>query len=224
MALQQTFWSEERNLSSMLAILVGYHLVLPLGVELGLGGVPAAICVSLLAVSGVLTSYDNPYLRVGVRVIAAAAVFAAWHESDRPTPLSMLPATIVDATLVAFLASAVAAQVFRSGPVTAHRVRGAIALYLLIGVFFGLLFEGILLYEPEAIRLSIEMNLAELSTLRREVNYFSFVTLTTVGYGDVTPVSPMARALATLEAICGQLYLTITLARLVSNLRNTTED
>jgi voltage-gated potassium channel Kch len=46
--------------------------------------------------------------------------------------------------------------------------------------------------------------------------YFSFVTLTTVGYGDILPVAPVARALATLEALVGQLYPAILIARLVS--------
>ena len=48
-----------------------------------------------------------------------------------------------------------------------------------------------------------------------EMVYYSFVTLTTLGYGDIVPVSPSARALATLEALTGQLYLTVLVARLV---------
>ena len=50
----------------------------------------------------------------------------------------------------------------------------------------------------------------------RALTYYSFVTLTTMGYGDIMPVHPLARALAVLEALTGQLYLTILLARLVS--------
>lgn len=48
-----------------------------------------------------------------------------------------------------------------------------------------------------------------------EMIYYSFVTLTTLGYGDIVPVSPSARSLATLEALTGQLYLTVLVARLV---------
>ena len=48
----------------------------------------------------------------------------------------------------------------------------------------------------------------------RALTYYSFVTLTTMGYGDIMPVHPLARALAVLEALTGQLYLTILLARL----------
>ena len=48
-----------------------------------------------------------------------------------------------------------------------------------------------------------------------EMIYYSFITLTTLGYGDIVPVSPSARSLATLEALTGQLYLTVLVARLV---------
>jgi hypothetical protein len=132
--------------------------------------------------------------------------------------------TIVDASLVGFLMAAVAAQVFRAGPVTAHRIRGAVVVYLLLGVLFGFLYETLVLLDPDAIRLTNGLDTSNLDALRRELNFFSFVTLTTVGYGDITPVSAFARSLATLEAICGQLYIAITLARLVSNQRSADGD
>jgi len=53
-------------------------------------------------------------------------------------------------------------------------------------------------------------------SLRRALLYFSFVTQTTMGYGDITPATPLARSLATLQAIAGQLYLTVLVARLVA--------
>ena len=53
------------------------------------------------------------------------------------------------------------------------------------------------------------------STHGAQMVYYSFVTLTTLGYGDIVPIAPSARALATLEAITGQLYLTVLVARLV---------
>jgi hypothetical protein len=60
------------------------------------------------------------------------------------------------------------------------------------------------------------MNPANIDALQRQLTYFSFITLTTTGYGDITPVHPLARTLAIFEALAGQLYLVITLARLVS--------
>jgi voltage-gated potassium channel len=54
------------------------------------------------------------------------------------------------------------------------------------------------------------------SSLRRALLYFSYVTQTTMGYGDLTPATPLARSLATLQAIAGQLYLAVLVARLVA--------
>jgi voltage-gated potassium channel Kch len=73
------------------------------------------------------------------------------------------------------------------------------------------------LVQPGSIRFTSTLDLGNPQAIREELRYFSFVTLTTVGYGDVTPLSPAARALATLEALSGQIYLAVTLARLVSN-------
>jgi hypothetical protein len=224
MKRRRAFWSTETSLSALLAILVAYHLALPIAAELNLGGLPAALGVSLLAVSGVLTSFDRPWMRWGVRVAAVAAVYASWAELASPSPVAIASSVLVDLALVAFLMAAVAAQVFRPGPVTAHRVRGAIVVYLLMGVLFGLIYQIIVLAEPSAIRFSGDLSTGNLEHLRGELSYFSFVTLTTVGYGDITPVYPFARAVATLEALSGQFYLAITLARLVSNLRAVAND
>ena len=52
---------------------------------------------------------------------------------------------------------------------------------------------------------------------RPELTYFSFITLTTVGYGDILPVAPIARVIAVLEALFGQIFLATFLAFLVGN-------
>ena len=88
---------------------------------------------------------------------------------------------------------------------------GAIVLYLLIGLIWAVIYSAISLHVPNAFAGSVGVN-AGLS----DWVYFSFVTLTTVGYGDITPVAQGARALATLEAFIGQLYPAIIIARLVS--------
>jgi hypothetical protein len=221
MIVEGKFWSEEHSLSRLLALLVVYHLLLPVAVEFGIGRLVAALCLSLIAVSGIVTFYDRWIVRVGVRVVAVAAIVTSWWDFVSPGGPAALSSTIMDATLVSFLAAAVVAQVFGPGPVSAHRIRGAIVVYLLIGALFGFLYFIVVSLDPGAIRLVIERDAADTEALRRELGYFSLVTLTTVGYGDITPVSPLARTLATLEAITGQLYIAITLARLVSN-QNTT--
>jgi ion channel len=106
--------------------------------------------------------------------------------------------------------------------VTADTVLGGICVYLLIGFVFFYLFDMVELIHPGAFlerdqRLRPPVNAEHLLIRRPELNYFSFVTLTTVGFGDITPVDPLARVLTVLEALFGQIYLVTFLAFLVGN-------
>jgi len=104
-------------------------------------------------------------------------------------------------------------KVFGAGTVTFDRILGAITLYILIGVVWSEAYQLIGIYEFGAFA---GIPPGDLPADRSTWIYFSFVTLTTVGYGDITPVAHAARALAILEALIGQLYPAIVLARLVS--------
>jgi Ion channel len=108
----------------------------------------------------------------------------------------------------------VARAVFSFGAVNYHRVIGAVLLYLDIGVIFVALFCFVALLVPNAFN-----GIAPLQdnfSVATNLIYFSFVTLTTVGYGDIVPVHPFARSLANVEAIIGQLYPATLLARIVT--------
>ncbi len=112
------------------------------------------------------------------------------------------------------LSVVVAQAVFGPGKVTFHRIIGAVLLYLNIGLIFVALFCFVALLEPKAFTGlgSLQDTLAVAGNLI----YFSFVTLTSVGYGDIVPLHPFARSLANVEAIIGQLYPATLLARLVT--------
>jgi hypothetical protein len=110
----------------------------------------------------------------------------------------------------ALFCAVILARAFAGGPVTMHRIQGAIAGYLLLGLTWANL------YELLALRLPGAFSGAEFAGTTYRWVYFSFVTLTTVGYGDVIPIHPLARSFANLEALTGQLYPAILLARLVS--------
>ncbi|WP_397453612.1 potassium channel family protein [Pseudomonas sp. NA-150] len=114
---------------------------------------------------------------------------------------------------LALISVATAMKVFASGVVTLDRISGAVALYVLMGTVWAEAYQLVILNHPGAFSGS---TLAETTSDRSIWIYFSFVTLTTVGYGDIVPVAPAARSLANLEALIGQLYPAIVLARLVS--------
>jgi Ion channel len=107
----------------------------------------------------------------------------------------------------------VARAVFGPGRITYHRVVGAILLYLTIGLVFVALYTLVGAYSPNAFS---GMTVTAHVSLPSDLVYFSFTTLTTLGYGDIMPVHPIARSLSNVEAIIGQVYPATLLARLVS--------
>ncbi|MBS0639236.1 MAG: ion channel [Acetobacteraceae bacterium] len=108
----------------------------------------------------------------------------------------------------------VISMVFSPGPMDRHRIVGAIVLYLNIALAFGVLYRLGAELSPGAFR-----GLPPLADVREtsgHMMYFSMATLTTVGYGDIVPVHPLVRSLSNLEALIGQLYPAIILARVMT--------
>ncbi len=148
--------------------------------------------------------------------LALANLVLNWMVEIRPEDTLIILNAILGLIFLGFLLPMVGMQVFGEGPATGHRIRGAIVIYLLLGVAWALLYQVVFLTIPQAFRLSEGMLGSDSDALHRLFMYFSFITLTTTGYGDITPVHPLARMLTMLEALMGQLYPAITLARLVS--------
>jgi hypothetical protein len=111
------------------------------------------------------------------------------------------------------LAWAVARAIFAPGRVTYHRVVGAVLLYLTVAIIFAAFFTFLGTLDPKAF---MGLSIQDSPKLATQLIYFSFTTLTTTGYGDVSPVHPIARSLCNLEAIFGQLYPATLVARLVT--------
>jgi hypothetical protein len=117
-----------------------------------------------------------------------------------------------------WLGSIILTRTFSKGHITSNRVLGAIIVYLLSGFIFAMFYHIIyLLRGPSAFNGLITFQ-------RTEFMYFSVTTLTTLGYGDITPVNVFARSLSNLEALNGQLYPAILIARLVSMEFTTTRE
>jgi len=99
--------------------------------------------------------------------------------------------------------------------VTPETVAGALCAYVLFGLVWAGFYSLIELAEPGSIRLT-EAARQSAQALWSELAYFSFVTQTTLGYGDVLPVSPPARSFAAVQALLAQIYLATLVARLVA--------
>lgn len=198
----------------LVMFLIDFFVGFPLSAVGALGErVVDAIYVLLLATAVLAVSRSREQVVVFGLCALPVAVVRYIHRPDSPHDLTLLDAAlgiIVTITIIATLLR----QVFRSGPITTHRILGSIAVYLLIGGLFLHTYRALLVFIPDAIQANQQP--IRPVDIGPTINYFSFTTLSTLGFGDVLPVHPLARALATLEALIGMLYPTLLIARLIN--------
>ena len=113
---------------------------------------------------------------------------------------SVINALFVGTTIVVLMKN-----MFRANRVTLDIIIGGISVYLLIGILWALFYETIMIFDGDAISAGETFSIL----------YFSFTTLTTLGFGDIAPLSELARIISSFEAVSGQLYLAVFIARLV---------
>jgi len=122
--------------------------------------------------------------------------------------------------MLAFLLAAawlVASQVLLTGSIDFNKIVGAVALYLILGLIWSIFYVILLEFSPQALK-GIEAG--NWYDNMPSTTYFSFVTLTTLGYGDISPVKPIAEVLVILEAVMGMFYLAVIVASLVGSYRD----
>ena len=111
---------------------------------------------------------------------------------------------------LAYILVIILSHIFREKEVTEDLITGAVCVYLLLGMIWAFVFYFLELAKAGSFSFA--------TTSHQDVGsfmYYSFITLATVGYGDIVPLSSPARSLAVLEAVTGQLYLAVMIARLV---------
>jgi hypothetical protein len=164
-------------------------------------------------IGGVFLMSGSPTVVVAMLAAFVMAGTAAISRLNSPSILDVYLLSGALLILGAMLVWVVARAVFSPGRITYHRIIGAILVYLSVALTFVALYSIVGLLVPNAFSgMSFEDNPA----LASNVIYFSFVTLTSTGYGDIFPVHPVARSLCNLETIIGQLYPATLLAKLVS--------
>jgi voltage-gated potassium channel len=136
--------------------------------------------------------------------LALASLPVEWHRFGRTVEiLTTLP-------LLALLAFGILRFIFRNRALTVDGIFATVTVYLIIAMFFSMLYLLLIEWSPASFNLHVEGLSPQL--LQSNLLYFSLVTLATVGYGDVLPVSETARTLAVLEATVGQFYIAVVVA------------
>ena len=175
------------------------------------GRVVLALGLTAVLVAAVRAVSSSVGLRRAGIVLALPAFVLNWVFVATPNDLAQAATFILSGAFYAFVSWRVSIEVFREGGFREDRIFGAASIYLLLGVMFASIYGFIETVHPGAFG-----GLDPAQNLRAEMMYFSFVTLTTLGYGDVSPVAPFARSLAIVEAVIGVLYIAIVIARLAS--------
>ena len=172
------------------------------------------IVFSFMLVVGVIAMAPRLHSQISCTVIVAIAIALRWLATLQGSAqlslwdkIASLAATLVFLVLVLW-------QVYRETPVTAHKIRGSIAAFLLTAIVFAISYNIIELVYPGAFSTAPGYRLQ--TYVVDEFLYFSIATLTTVGFGDITAVHPIARSLVMLESIIGILYPPILIGVLVS--------
>jgi hypothetical protein len=206
-------WKTEEGVTLLLPLLVAIIFVAPFLREWFpfLAAASTAFLV-LLFIVGALVVARNLWAGVAVSLLAGCAISLEMvHQIQDADPFAVWRLGTACLTIGLF-AAVTLARVFAPGPVTSHRLVGAVVAYLLLGLTWAYAYDWLEFMRPGSFYASGGVKEGAYPTLL----YYSFVTLTTVGYGDVTPISSAARALSNLESLVGVLYPAVLIGRLLS--------
>jgi voltage-gated potassium channel len=210
------FWSDESALTRLFFVtLISLFFTCALG-DFPLADIVTDILFSLIIITGVSTTFRQFWVFAFAIAMAVMTLTLTWMQYIHSYESLTLLVNVFKLSFLFLLLGVLFVQVFKAGSVTAHRIRGSIVIYLLLGMMWCFFYHIAFLIVPQSLHFPQGLAFSNPHALDRILTYFSFTTLTTTGFGDITPTAPLTRTLAMSEALAGQLYLVITLARLVS--------
>jgi len=178
------------------------------------GDLIVSLLLSLVLLSAVLAVSDRKGVLLTALVLAIPAIAGRWINHFWPDVVR--PAVFLTAALLltAFVVVNLLRFVLRAPSVNVEVLCASISAYLMLGLMWTMAYWLVDQLTPGAF--SFNTNAGKQSMNGFNAFYFSFITLSTVGYGDITPVSRIARWLAAMEAMTGLLYVAVLIARLVA--------
>jgi voltage-gated potassium channel len=211
MATHEHRW---RHLALLICILLVFVFT-PFAVTFRHGILVLNIIAAAVLVAGSYALSERRHLFVIAIVLSAVSVIGTalliWFHQHWAELVSYICIIV----LIAFFSITILGYVFSSGRVTMDRIFAAICVYMLIGFAWSFAYALLDEIAPGSFVAVTETSRNDYVGRVQQLRYFSFMTLTTVGYGDVVPRSPAARTMASLEAVMGQIYLAVLVARLV---------
>jgi len=179
------------------------------------GELIASFLFSLVLLSAILAVAERKRVLVIALVLAVPAIAGRWINHFRPDLVPPAVFLVGGLILIIFVVAHLLRFILRAPSVTTEVLCASISAYLMLGLMWTMAYWLVDQLTPGG-AFSFNTNAGSRSMNGFNGFYFSFITLSTVGYGDITPVSRIARWLAAMEAMTGLLYVAVLIARLVS--------
>ena len=161
----------------------------------------------ILIFSIFLHQHDSKLFKVTVASLIIILINILFFDNNQSVSQYFLKILIVSITIVELFR-----EIFKTKIIDSHIISSAISIYVLVGIFWYLLFMFLLLIDPD----SFDIRNFNPEMVSIDMIYFSFTTLTTLGYGDITPLSYTAKMWSITEAMMGVMFLAVMISRVVS--------
>ena len=198
-----------------LAALVLFIIATPFAQSLADPGLLEGALLTGVLICGVLAVGGRRDALVLAALLGVPALGAKWFNHFRPDLISPNISQLLGVMLLVVVAYHLLRYILRAPRVDSEVISAAVATYLVLALIWTLLYVLAASLIPNAFVLSESVS-ANKTLDGFSALYFSFITLCTVGYGDITPGVPVVRMLAVLEGITGVLYMSVLIARLVA--------
>lgn len=202
---------EENRILFLLAAILLMQLVAPILGDFRALGKIMDVFVTVTLICAVYAASDSWRKVVLSCSLALPTLILTWIVHNAPSADLGLAKSISSALFFGYITFYLLHYLVQQERITKDLIQGAIVIYFLLGIVWSHFYQIVEFLHPGSF--NVTTNLTNQSQLI--FSYFSFVTLTTLGYGDVTPVTQTAAYLVLLEAVTGQLYMAVVIARLV---------
>ena len=204
----------------LLICLVSLIVVVPFLQEFSPARPVVRIFSTAVLILSVYSFVNKKRVLVIASLLGAPAFIFNWISYSFQTSTVLLIKDVFNAAFCAYIVVAILSEIFRKKTITLNMIYGSICVYLLIGLAWAYVYAVLENIYPGSFSFPLHYFQAHPSLSESEAQssllfYYSYVTLSTLGYGDITPVTHPAQSIAVLEAITGQFYLAILVARLV---------
>jgi len=212
--LRRIAYVRRNRCSALVAVLCFFILLNPMLAGSAVGGSMLGVALFAILVLAIWALRLNRQIIWGMGLFAFVTVDALI--ADRMGQRWLRPVALgATAIFVGVVTIALLRYVLDRRPITTDKVFGAVAAYILIALSFASLFGFLQVFEPDAFTAAIAHG-PEGRLNWSDLMYFSFTVLTSTGFGEITPATPMARALIVLEQVLGVMYVAFLIARLAN--------